>query len=57
MTANVIRMPLFWLDTTPLGGILKRFTADARQVDDFLLETLSEFANCLVKLVLVGFIG
>lgn len=57
MTANVIRMPLLWLDTTPLGGILKRFSADARQVDDFLLEIMSEFANCLVKLIIVGCIG
>ncbi|KAJ5700862.1 hypothetical protein N7536_003875 [Penicillium majusculum] len=57
MTANVIRMPLIWLDTTPLGGILKRFSADTRQVDDFLLVTMSEFANCLVKLMIVGCIG
>lgn len=57
MTANVIRMPLLWLDTTPLGGILKRFSTDTRQVDDFLLETMSEFANSLVKLVIVGCIG
>ncbi|KAK4865444.1 hypothetical protein LT330_009232 [Penicillium expansum] len=57
MTANVIRMPLLWLDTTPLGGILKRFTADTRQVDDFLFETMSEFANCLIKLVIIGCIG
>ncbi|CAI7643455.1 unnamed protein product [Penicillium glandicola] len=57
MTANVIRMPLLWLDSTPLGGILKRFSADTRLVDDFLLEAVSEFANCLVKLVVVGCIG
>ncbi|KAJ5923278.1 hypothetical protein N7454_008523 [Penicillium verhagenii] len=57
MTVNVIRMPLLWLDNTPLGGILKRFNFDIRQVDDFLLHTTSEFANCLVKLIIVGYIG
>ncbi|KAJ5928883.1 hypothetical protein N7466_007839 [Penicillium verhagenii] len=57
MTVNVIRMPLIWFDNTPLGGILKRFSVDIRLVDDFLLHTMSEFANCLVKLVIVGYIG
>ncbi|KAJ5607281.1 hypothetical protein N7537_003900 [Penicillium hordei] len=57
MTSNVIRMPLLWLDNTPLGAILRRFTVETRQIDDNLLETLSNFANCLVKLVIVGCIG
>jgi ABC-type multidrug transport system fused ATPase/permease subunit len=57
MTSNIIRMPLLWLDNTPLGEILRRFTVETRQIDDNLLETLSEFANCLVKLVIVGCMG
>lgn len=57
MTANVIRMPLLWLDNTPIGEILKRFSGDIRLVDDLLLEALSEFANSIVKLILVGCIG
>ncbi|KAJ5152555.1 uncharacterized protein N7482_009033 [Penicillium canariense] len=57
MTANIIRMPLLWLDNTPIGGILRRFTVETRQIDDNLLQTLSEFANCLVKLAIVGCMG
>lgn len=57
MTAKVIRMPLFWLDTTPLGAMLKRFSGDARLVDDLLLEVMREFADCFIKLVVVGCIG
>jgi ABC-type multidrug transport system fused ATPase/permease subunit len=57
MTSNVIRMPLLWLDNTPIGAILKRFSGDMRMVDDLLLETMSEFANCIVKLMVVGYIG
>ena len=57
MTANVIRMPLLWLENTPIGAILKRFSSDIRLVDDLLLEAMSEFANSIVKLILVGCIG
>ncbi|PCH08546.1 ABC transporter, integral membrane type 1 [Penicillium occitanis (nom. inval.)] len=57
MTAKVIRMPLLWLDTTPLGEMLKRFSRDARLVDDLLLEVMREFADCFIKLVVVGCIG
>ncbi|OGM47565.1 hypothetical protein ABOM_004175 [Aspergillus bombycis] len=57
MTSRVIRMPLLWLDTTSIGGILKNFTADARMVDDSLLTTLSEFADCIVKMMVIAVIG
>ena len=57
MTSNVLRAPLLWLDNTPIGPILKRFSGDIRMVDDLLLEALSEFANCIVKLIIVVYIG
>ncbi|KAJ5727734.1 P-loop containing nucleoside triphosphate hydrolase protein [Penicillium malachiteum] len=57
MTSNVLRMPLLWLDNTPMGDMLKRFSADARQVDDQLLQAVSEFVNCLIKLMIVLAIG
>ncbi|KAB8276949.1 P-loop containing nucleoside triphosphate hydrolase protein [Aspergillus minisclerotigenes] len=57
MTSRVIRMPLIWLDTASIGGILKNFTADARMVDDSLLTTLSEFADCIVKMMVISVIG
>ena len=57
ITFKVIRMPLLWFDTTPFGEILKRFTADTRMVDDYVLVTMSEFADCLVKMMIVIVIG
>lgn len=57
MTYRILRMPLLWLDTTPTGEILKRFGADTRMVDDSVLATISEFADCFVKLVIVIGIG
>lgn len=57
MTFRVLRMPLIWIDTTPTGDMLKRFTSDTRIVDDSVFDTISEFANCFVKLVIVVSIG
>ncbi|KAJ5087568.1 hypothetical protein N7456_011184 [Penicillium angulare] len=57
MTSNVLRMPLLWLDNTSMGEMLKRFNADTRQVDDLLLEAMSEFVNCMVKFSIVLAVG
>ncbi|KAJ5671236.1 hypothetical protein N7507_000363 [Penicillium longicatenatum] len=57
MTAKVIRMPLIWLDNTPVGELLKRFHPDMRMVDDFLLESVSETSDSIVKLMIVSFVG
>ncbi|KAJ5758762.1 hypothetical protein N7520_005918 [Penicillium odoratum] len=57
MTAKVIRMPLLWLDSTPIGDMLKRFNADMRLVDDFLLEAVSGTSDSFVKLMIVMCIG
>ncbi|KAJ6013734.1 P-loop containing nucleoside triphosphate hydrolase protein [Penicillium herquei] len=57
MTSNVLRMPLLWLDNTPMGDMLKRFSADVRQIDDQLLQAVSEFVNCLIRLMIVLGIG
>lgn len=57
MTAKVIRMPLIWLDNTPVGELLKRFNPDMRMVDDFLLESVSETSDSIVKLLIVLCIG
>jgi ABC-type multidrug transport system fused ATPase/permease subunit len=57
ITFRVIRMPLLWIDSTPIGEMLKRFTADTRIVDDLVLVTVSEFADCLVKLKIVIGVG
>ncbi|KAH8696527.1 ABC multidrug transporter [Talaromyces proteolyticus] len=57
MTYRVLRMPLLWIDNTPFGDMLKRFTAGTRMVDDLVLGTISEFTDCFVKLVVVIGVG
>ena len=57
MTFRVIRMPILWLDTTPIGEMLKGFTVDTKMVDDLVLATMSEFADCFVKLMIVVGVG
>lgn len=57
MTFRVIRMPILWLDTTPIGEMLKVSPADTKMVDDLVLATMSEFADCFVKLMIVFGVG
>jgi ABC-type multidrug transport system fused ATPase/permease subunit len=54
---NVMRMPILWLDTTPIGEMLRIFTVSARMVDDTVLITMNEFADQLVKLLTIVSVG
>jgi ABC-type multidrug transport system fused ATPase/permease subunit len=51
---TVLRTPLRWIDTVPLGRILNRFTADFTVVDSRLSMDISYFAS--QALILVGVI-
>jgi ABC-type multidrug transport system fused ATPase/permease subunit len=57
MTARVIRMPILWLDTTPIGEMLRLYTLDMRYVDYHVLESLSEFADFLVTVLTIIGVG
>lgn len=57
MTAIVLRMPLLWIDNTPLGDMLRRFTADINRMDEHLIVNISAFANALANLMIVVIIG
>jgi hypothetical protein len=57
ITSKVLRMPILWLDTTPIGEIMRVFSVSARMVDDFVLVTMSDFADCVVKLMTVVGVG
>ncbi|KAI9745397.1 MAG: hypothetical protein M1818_000931 [Claussenomyces sp. TS43310] len=57
ITSRIIRMPILWLDTTPIGEMLRAFTLDTRLVDDLLLVTMSEFADCFVQLLTIVGVG
>jgi ABC-type multidrug transport system fused ATPase/permease subunit len=51
ITFTVLRTPLRWIDTVPLGRILNRFTADFNVVDARLAYDLSFGASNLFQLV------
>ncbi|TLD18804.1 1-phosphatidylinositol 3-phosphate 5-kinase [Venturia nashicola] len=50
LTYAVLRAPLRWLDTMPVGRVLNRFTADFNQVDS---QQAYNFAFCLYNAMLV----
>jgi ABC-type multidrug transport system fused ATPase/permease subunit len=47
----ILRTPLRWIDTVPLGRILNRFTADFNIVDARLSGDISYGANNLFRLI------
>lgn len=57
MVSRVLRMPLLWLDSTPLGATLKVFTADAAVVDDSPLASIATVANGALNVLTVIGIG
>ncbi|CAE7032848.1 ABCC2 [Symbiodinium sp. KB8] len=56
MLASVLRQPLNWYDTTPLGRVLNRFSQDISLMD-LQMPRLFEFAMQHFAVVFVGIIG
>ena len=56
MLASVLRQPLKWYDTTPLGRVLNRFSQDISLMD-LQMPRLFEFAMQHFTVVSVGIIG
>lgn len=57
LTFKVLRMPMLWLDNTPIGSLIKAFTVDTKMLDDMVLQTLSEFLDVVVRLATITAIG
>ncbi|XP_022103515.1 ATP-binding cassette sub-family C member 9-like [Acanthaster planci] len=49
MLRNVIRAPLRFFDTTPIGRILNRFSSDLQMVDTRLGQSLSSLLSCFFQ--------
>ncbi|KAK2865083.1 hypothetical protein FQN49_003931, partial [Arthroderma sp. PD_2] len=51
LTYTILRTPLRWLDTVPVGRILNRFTADFNQIDSRLPYDFSTMLNNLLQIL------
>ena len=49
--SNILRSPMSFFDTTPLGRILNRFSKDINIVDEILPRAFGAFLNCLYSIV------
>ncbi|KAG8713050.1 hypothetical protein FRC11_013442, partial [Ceratobasidium sp. 423] len=50
LVSSVFAAPLYWLDSTPIGRIIARFTQDVRAVDGSLPNELQNLADMTIQL-------
>eukprot|EP00041_Stephanoeca_diplocostata_P028197 m.790864 g.790864 ORF g.790864 m.790864 type:complete len:1581 (+) comp23327_c0_seq3:295-5037(+) len=51
MLDKVMRAPMSWFDTTPMGRIVNRFSQDVYTIDEMIPRTLSSFLSCLFQVL------
>ncbi len=53
MLKNILRSPMSFFDTTPLGRILNRFSKDIYTIDEVVPESLDAFLFCFFTVISV----
>ncbi|KAK2076831.1 hypothetical protein QBZ16_005057 [Prototheca wickerhamii] len=51
LLAHVLRLPMSFYDTTPMGRLISRFSRDVEAVDVQLPEAVSSFISCLTSVL------
>jgi ABC-type multidrug transport system fused ATPase/permease subunit len=51
MLAQIVRAPMSFFDTTPIGRIVNRFSQDIYTVDEMIPRTLASFISCAMQVV------
>lgn len=55
LLTNILRCPMQFFETTPMGRLTNRFSKDIDVIDDEIPETINSFTGCLFGIISVIF--
>ena len=51
MLKNILRSPMSFFDTTPLGRVLNRFSKDINTIDEVIPYSVRNFIRCVFNVI------